>query len=110
MIYHEKSHPAPTCLATEKAKAYGDYKCGEVLERLRDDFKNKCYICEVKEPHSINVEHFKPHRGDKDLKFDWNNLFYCCGHCNNSKCDKAEYDEILDCTNEDDNVDTKIKY
>jgi uncharacterized protein (TIGR02646 family) len=110
MIYLEKSQPSPLCLAQEKIKASGSYNCGDVLERLKNDFKNKCYICEVKEPHSINIEHFKPHRGNTDLKFDWNNLFYCCGHCNNSKLAKVEYDEILNCTIETDNVDTKIKY
>nr|VFJ73508.1 MAG: hypothetical protein BECKFW1821C_GA0114237_105211 [Candidatus Kentron sp. FW] len=31
MVYLEKSQPAPACLAVEKAKANGDYKCGDVL-------------------------------------------------------------------------------
>lgn len=78
MVYLEKSQPAPDCLETEKAKAYGDYKCKNVLERIKTDFKNKCYLCEYKEPVAINVEHFRPHEGDKDLKFDWNNLFWSC--------------------------------
>ncbi|MCP5046806.1 MAG: HNH endonuclease, partial [bacterium] len=68
-----------------------------VLERVKRDFKNKCYICEYKEPPSINIEHFLPHRGDKDLKFDWDNLFWSCAHCNNTKGDK--FDNILNCTN-----------
>lgn len=111
MIHFAKSPAAPPCLETEKAKAKGDYKCGNVLELLKTDFKNKCYLCEVKEPHSINVEHFRPHKKkNKDLEFDWNNLFYCCGHCNNTKLAKPEYDEILNCTIETDGVDTKIKY
>jgi uncharacterized protein (TIGR02646 family) len=110
MIYLPKSNPAPTCLDLEKTKKSGDYNCGDVLERLQDDFKNKCYLCEDKEPHSINTEHFKPKKRYPDLKFDWNNLFYCCSHCNNIKLDKIEYDEILNCTVEADAVDTKIKY
>jgi len=77
---------------------------------LKEIFYNKCYICEFKEPTSINVEHFKPHRGDKDLKFDWNNLFLCCSHCNNTKLAKAEYDDILDCTNMNHLVEDWIKY
>lgn len=108
MIYFHKSQPAPECLEAEKAKSSGDYKCGDVLERLKEDFKNKCYICEYKDPESINVEHFIPHRGDQDLKFDWNNLFWACVHCNKTKW--SNYDNILDCTKQVDNVDTALKY
>jgi hypothetical protein len=108
MIHFEKSQPAPKCLETEKAKANGDYKCGAVLERLSADFKNKCYICEYKEPETINVEHFIPHEGDKELKFGWNNLFWACGHCNNIKL--AVYTNLLNCTVSTDNVDTDLKY
>ncbi len=108
MIYVEKSQPAPACLTVEKQKANGDYKCGDVLSRTRDDFRNKCYICEYKAPSTINVEHFKSHQGNKDLKFDWNNLFYACGHCNNIK--GHHYDDILNCTDKNDLVDEWIRY
>ena len=64
MIYIEKSQPAPKCLETKKNKTNGDYKCGNVLERIKNDFNNKCYICEYKEPETINIEHFRPHKGD----------------------------------------------
>ncbi|MBS2100216.1 HNH endonuclease [Carboxylicivirga linearis] len=110
MVYLEKSQPAPDCLEIEKEKANGSYNCNGVLERLKNDFKNKCYVCESKEPHTINTEHFLPHKGDKDLKFSWDNLFYCCGHCNNTKLAKEKYDDILNCTVEQDAVDSKIKY
>jgi len=91
MIYFEKSEPAPKCLAEEKEKERGDYKCGSVLERLKQDFKNKCYICEAARPQSINVEYLRPHRGDKELKFGWGNLFWSCAHCNNVKLDGFKY-------------------
>lgn len=107
MIYFEKSQPAPDCLAKEKVKIAGNYRCGDVVARLKADFKNKCYICEEKEISSINVEHFVPHQGDHDLKFDWNNLFFACGHCNNTKL--AGFSNILDCTKTNE-VETKIKY
>lgn len=107
MIYFPKSQPSPACLATEKLKAKGDYKCGDVVSRLKADFKNKCYICEEKEISSINVEHFRPHRGNRDLMFDWDNLFFVCSHCNNTKL--ARFDDILDCTKTSD-VENKIKY
>jgi len=108
MVYFEKSQPAPDCLAIEKGKKSGDYKCGDVLERLRADFKNKCYICEQKAPITINVEHFVSHKGDEDLKFDWNNLFWSCGHCNNTKLD--HYNKLLNCTLSSDKVETAIHY
>jgi len=110
MIYIQKTQPAPPCLALEEAKATGTYNCVGVLDQNKIDFKNKCYLCEDKEPHSINTEHFTPHRGDKILKFEWDNLFYCCSHCNNTKLDKAKYDYILNCTVEADAVETNIRY
>ncbi len=81
---------------------------GDVLNRLKDDFKNKCYICETKEPTNINVEHFKSHRENPDLKFDWNNLFLACGHCNNTKL--AKFDNLLNCTNLNDKIEAQLKY
>jgi len=107
MLYFEKSQPAPECLEEEKKKKSGDYKCGKVISRLKEDFKNKCYICELI-PTSINVEHFRPHKKNKDLKFSWDNLFYSCVHCNNTKL--AKYDDILDCTKLEDDIESKIKY
>jgi len=108
MVFLEKSQPQPECLAKELIKAYGDHKCGDVLERLATDFKNKCYICENSNPVTINVEHIISHQNDKVKKFDWNNLFWSCGHCNNIK--GTAYDSILNCTISPDNVETAIHY
>jgi uncharacterized protein (TIGR02646 family) len=108
MVFFQKSQPAPNCLELEKAKANGDYKCDNVLNRIKNDFKNKCYLCEYKEPTSINVEHFVPHEGNLDLKFDWNNLFWSCSHCNNTKLNT--YTNLLSCTDPDHNVETDLKY
>lgn len=108
MVYFEKSQPAPVSLAVEKMKLSGIYRTEDVIQKLEEDFKGKCYICELKYPTSINVEHFISHQGDLDLKFDWNNLFFACGHCNNVKL--AGFDALLNCTCKDDNVDTAIYY
>jgi len=109
MIYVKKSESAPACLETEKQKKNGNYKCGDVLTRIKSDFRNKCYLCEIKAPTSINVEHFQSHRGvNKDLMFDWFNLFYSCAHCNNVKLHL--YDDILNCTDINDRVDEWIYY
>jgi uncharacterized protein (TIGR02646 family) len=107
MVYFEKTQPAPTCLESEKAKANGSYNCGNVLESIKADFKNKCYICEFKEPTTINIEHFRPHKGDKDLKFSWDNLYWSCGHCNNIKSDK--YIDLIDCTVLEENIENRVK-
>jgi hypothetical protein len=97
MINLTKSQPPPASLAHQKQLLSGTYRQQDVYDRLRTDFHGKCYLCEYKST-SINIEHFKPHKGvDRDLEFDWDNLFLACGHCNLSK--GAKYDTILDCTN-----------
>lgn len=108
MINVEKSQPEPDCLAKEKKKTSGSYLCGEVLPRLQTDFYNKCYLCEQVAPTSINVEHFIAHKGDVNLKFDWNNLFYACRHCNGTK--HASSGPFLDVTNSTHLVDSWIRY
>ena len=108
MIYLPKSQPAPTCLEREKTKKSGSYNCGDVLERLQQDFHNKCYLCERKYLTDINTEHRIPHKENLDLKFDWNNLFFACSYCNGVKL--AKFNDILDCTNESDHVETFMSY
>lgn len=103
MVNYSKSQPPPASLATEKVKGKsGKYNKPDVLERLENDFYNKCYICEQKAPISINVEHLKSHRGNLDLKFDWSNLFWGCTHCNLTK--GTQFDNILNCTFDDHDV------
>lgn len=96
MINITKSQPAPLSLAIERLKKSGKYNSKDVLDRLADDFYNKCYICEEKAPSSINVEHFVSHKGNIDLMFDWNNLFFACSHCNNTKL--AKYNNLINCS------------
>lgn len=50
------------------------YTHKEVIEKIRDNFNNKCYLCELKACTSINIEHFIPHRGNEELKYKWSNL------------------------------------
>lgn len=100
-----KTMPAPTSLATKK----GAYDSKDVIEQLAKDFHNKCYICEIKDPLSLNVEHFKAHKKiDIDKKYDWNNLFFACARCNNIK--RSKYDDILDCTSTDIDVLTAVRH
>ena len=48
MVKIERSFPAPESLAKEAKKATGKYDRPDVIERLKRDFHNKCYICEMK--------------------------------------------------------------
>lgn len=35
-------------------------------------------FAENKEATSYQIEHLVPHRGDKQLKYSWENLFWVC--------------------------------
>lgn len=103
MVKIERSFPAPESLAIEKTKSNGSYNKPDVVKRLIKDFNNKCYICEIDNLQDPQVEHLRPHFDGKyiDRKFDWNNLFWSCGHCNGVK-NKRKYDEtIIDCCKSD---------
>lgn len=99
MVKIERSFPAPDSLAGEAKKANGRYDGPDVIERLKKDFHNKCYICEMKELQDPNVEHLLPHKNGRypERKFDWENLFWSCGHCNGIKNNSRYDDGILDC-------------
>lgn len=84
------------------------YDSEDVYTALSEIFFNKCYLCETKDPHDINVEHFVAHMGDSDKKFSWLNLYFVCSRCNNIK--GANYNNLLDCCNEQDDVFIAIKH
>lgn len=99
MVKVERSIPAPESLVQEMKKVDGKYDRADVVERLKIDFNNKCYICELNDLQDPQIEHLKPHYAGKyiDRKFEWNNLFWSCGHCNGIK-NQRKYDEhIIDC-------------
>lgn len=104
--FHKRITP-PSALASKKS-----YTDPDVIKALHEDFKNKCYICGSKGPTSINVEHFDEHRGDEKKKYDWNNLFYSCGHCNSVKnyTFSKGNSQLLNCTDINQKVDYWIEY
>ena len=76
-----------------------DYTSGSLYELLKSDFNEKCYIYEDKAAkRGIEIDHRHAHKGDAALKYDWNNLFFACHHCNRLK--NACYN-IIDCTQDD---------
>lgn len=66
-------------------KSTQGYKSKDVYDALYKIFYEKCYLCESIRLESINIEHFIPHRGNKALQQDWNNIYLACGRCNNCK-------------------------
>lgn len=103
MVKIERTPTAPASLATESKKENGSYRESDVVEQLKQDFHDKCYICELRDLTDIQVEHLLPHHGRKikERVFDWNNLFYSCTHCNSIKSDRKYDEKILDCCNVD---------
>lgn len=94
MVKIERSSVAPFSLAIEKAKGTKNYREQDVVLQLNADFHGKCYLCEIDELQSVEVEHLRAHRGtDRNLMFDWNNLFLCCPHCTEYMIRKKELKE-----------------
>lgn len=73
MIKCERTYPAPESLA--KRQAYNE---ADVISRLKEIFNDKCYICGLKGLQDGVVEHLVSHKGNDDLKYDWDNLFWSC--------------------------------
>lgn len=91
----------------------GNYGTSEFLEIIKNDFFNKCYICEESEIENINIEHFIPHKGNDMLKNNWDNLFLACPHCNNIKSDRYNDsidNQILNCTESAHNILENIDF
>lgn len=97
MVKIKRTLRPPASLAVEKAKAQGSYREPDVVYQLNQDFHGKCYLCEMNKLQSVEVEHLRPHNGDKEKMFDWNNLFLSCAHCNSVKNRKEYADKIIDC-------------
>jgi uncharacterized protein (TIGR02646 family) len=102
MIKVERSYPEPESLTKARKAGHGKYNDRDVIERLMRDFHGKCYICEIK-VQDVQVEHLLPQKNGQylDRKYDWDNLFLSCPHCNQVK-NKKKYDEgIIDCCKQD---------
>ena len=82
----ENAKIAIASLEKEKQKKNGNYNASEIFDAINEIFHGKCYLCEQR--GFYQVEHLIPHKGNKDLEFEWNNLFLACPHCNNIKRDK----------------------
>lgn len=74
------------------ALAAGNYKHPDNKAALVAASHQKCMYCESKVTHIYfgDVEHIKPKATGKfpELAFEWINLGFVCGRCNNAKLDK----------------------
>lgn len=62
------------------------YASEESKDKLKQMYKNKCYLCEKKIDNIGVVEHFLPHSVfSPERAYDWNNLHWCCETCNQAK-------------------------
>jgi len=104
MINIIKSQPGPVELLTATT-----HNIPAVVTALNNDAHSKCYICERKNPSSMQIEHFIAHKGNAALQLDWNNLLFACGHCNNSK-GHIGYNNILNCTVPADDIENFISF
>ncbi len=86
-----------------------NYNSKDVYDALYEVFYKKCYLCESISLESINIEHFKPHKKNKVLQQDWNNIYLACGRCNNCKLALTEFDNLLDCCDTETDVFKAIK-
>lgn len=98
-----RTQPAPVSLADRRS--YSDV---DVITELRKIFFDKCYICETKDPLSLNVEHFDAHLNNDQKKYDWENLFFACARCNNIK--RHNFNDLLNCTDPTVNAFRAIKH
>ena len=111
MVFFKKADIEPSALGIERLKPKcGNYREPTIIQAIKDDFFDKCYVCESKGLTSINIEHFAPHKDiDMVRKYSWSNLFWSCSHCNTIK--SSNYDgKLLNCTIKEHDVDTIIKY
>lgn len=108
MITEEKLVEITDILERQKTLESGTYNLKVIVDALKEVFFDKCYICEDNMITSFNIEHFRPHKGNVDLKFSWDNLYYSCGHCNNIKLGK--YENILDCMSDGEDVENAMQY
>ena len=92
MVKCERTFPAP--LSLSKRKSYNEV---DTIQQLKEVFHDKCYICEMQGLQDGIPEHLVSHKGNEDLKFNWENLFWACNRCNLIK-NRQEYEgKIIDC-------------
>jgi len=80
------------------------YNDKKIVEIIKYDFYNLCYLCEERSPRHTQTDHYLPQKFYPDEENTWENLFYICEKCNNIKqatFNKSVETEILNCCKDD---------
>lgn len=96
MIFIQKAETIPDSLKKAQQRLSGKYNDFDVVDQLKADSGDKCYICELKNLSDPEVEHLLPHKKGKyiERKYNWKNLFWVCRHCNSVK-NASKYNEMI---------------
>lgn len=87
------------------------YREPEVLEKLDNDFLNKCYLTEMKTSSwHMDIDHFEPYNEAPNRVFDWTNLYPIDHQANRIKPRKTPTGGYLDPCSPEDDVETDILY
>ena len=105
MVKCERTYPAPESLA--KRQSYNE---PDVTTELKAIFHDKCYICGLKGLQDGVVEHLVSHKNNDDLKYEWDNLFWSCHHCNLWKNREHFETDLIDCCHEDPEQHLRCSY
>lgn len=105
MVKRERTYPAPKSL--EKRQSYNEEDVTSELDKI---FNHKCYICELPNLQDGLVEHRVSHKGNDDLKYDWDNLFWSCPHCNQWKNQERFEKDVIDCCHQNPENHIQCKY
>lgn len=85
------------------------YNDPAVVALVRNDFHDKCYLCEEKPLRHLEVEHFYPQAYYPHLVNNWYNLLCICEKCNKirpKEINTKNENEVLNCWADD--VETAI--
>ncbi|WP_157369597.1 HNH endonuclease family protein [Zavarzinella formosa] len=90
-LTHAIAYRACSSPNSVKKNVYGHTDVRNALRRL---FLEKCSLCEADASKDGVIEHFVPHCPTRaELAYDWMNLHWTCGNCNNRKR-KKDYKEL----------------
>lgn len=98
--------------AVSEPKIENNYRTIEIMNALSIIFKNKCYLCEIKDtsPGVFDVEHFETQKEAKEKRTSWTNLYLACHICNGIKPRITPKHGYLDVCNPNEDVENLIGY
>ncbi|WP_192986890.1 retron system putative HNH endonuclease [Carnobacterium mobile] len=86
---------------------WNKYRKDDIKAALEAETYGKCIYCDAKIGSSDfeHIEHIKPKKLNPKLTYDWNNLGWCCGICNQKKGEytllnpyEVDFESVLEIT------------